>query len=378
VAEEETQEEAEKAESNEAEQGQGAEASEPQNRRARRAAAAQARKARMRERREAEAVGLDTQEMLDDALARSTDKAGKWVRKNSSTLQWVFVAGVVGWAGWGLYNWQAQEARAEASAALAIAVDTERGKVGDPSEQGKPNEQNVIDPTPIFEDRAALRKAALERFQAAEALRAGSGTSAYAQLGAASVLYDEGKFDEAATQFESVANSELAKSDPELRGRALDGLALTQESKGDKEAALKTYGRLDNTDTPGFEELALYQQARLQRDLGQLDAAKENIKKLNEKLGPSEPLAFSASYLEIAAKTLGEELGVEKPPPASNPITPEQLKALQAGVQQKINAASEQIKENQESEAAQDEGEASEPSPEGDAPSGSPEAPSPQ
>ena len=74
-----------------------AEAAEPQNRRARRTAAAQARKARVRERREAEAVGLDAQEMLDDALVRSTDTAGKWLRNNSTTLQWAVVLGIAGW-----------------------------------------------------------------------------------------------------------------------------------------------------------------------------------------------------------------------------------------------------------------------------------------
>src|SRR5690606_20739242 len=109
-----------------------------------RTAAAQARKARVRERREAEAVGLDAQEMLDDALVRSTDTAGKWLRNNSTTLQWAVVLGIAGWSGWGIYNWQAQEARAEATAALAAAVDTERGKIGDPAEQGKPNEQNIV------------------------------------------------------------------------------------------------------------------------------------------------------------------------------------------------------------------------------------------
>src|SRR5690606_25746447 len=128
-------------------------AEEPQNRRARRAAASQARKARMRERREAEAVGLGAQELLDDALVRSTDTAAKWLRRNSAILQWTLVIGLVSWAGWGIYGWRAASKKAAASDALALAVEAERGKIGDPAEQGRPNEQGVVDPTPIFEDK---------------------------------------------------------------------------------------------------------------------------------------------------------------------------------------------------------------------------------
>lgn len=329
-------------------EGDGDAAVEPQNRRTRRAAASQARKARMRERREAEAVGLDAQEMLDDALVRSTDTASKWLRRHSSTLQWALVIGLVGWAGWGIYGWRTASKRANASDALALAVSTERGKIGEPAEQGRPNEQGVIDPTPIFKDRSELLAAAVDRFEQAAAMREGSGTNLYAELGLAAVLLDSGKFDEATAKYNEVKAAEFAQSDPELRGRALEGLALVQEAKGDEAAALAAYKDLENAGIQGFTELAMYQQARLSHAMGKTAEAKEIALKLREKLdGLDDPLEVSKSFVKSSLKQLADELGLEPvAPPASKPITPMQIDALQRQVQEQINAASERAKNN--------------------------------
>ena len=121
---------------------------EPANRRARRAAAAQARKQRMREREDAQAVGLGAQEILDDAFVRSTDTAGKWVRKNSSIIQWLLVAGVASWAAWGVYDWRRAHVQAEASDALAQAAQAQFGKVG--IDESADDEMADLDPTPSF------------------------------------------------------------------------------------------------------------------------------------------------------------------------------------------------------------------------------------
>jgi predicted negative regulator of RcsB-dependent stress response len=323
---------------------------EPQNRRARRAAASQARKVRMKERQTAEAVGLDTQEMLDEALVRSSDKATKWLRKNSSLLQGMVVAGIVVWAGWGIYSWRLARSQQEASDAVAAAVQAERGKVGDPAEQGKPNAQQVIDPTPIFADRAAQLKASEEGFASAVKFREGEGTSAYAELSRAAVLLDNGKADEAKVAFDAVKRSKFAQTDAELRGRAIEGEALALEAKGDKAAALKSYQELENTETAGFKELALYQQARLQRDLKQLDAAKELVKRAQARLGTDAKAAPSGfgpapGYVQRGLQALAEELGIEEPaaaPGAGAPagdITEAQLKALQEQLQEQLGKA---------------------------------------
>ncbi len=344
----------------EVEEAEGAEAAseapaEPQNRRARRAAASQARKHRLRERREAEAIGLDAQEMLDDALVRSTDTAAKWFRRNSSKLQWALVIGIVGWSGWGIYGWRSAAAKAEAADAVAEAVRVERGKIGDPEEQGKPNDQNVIDPTPIFNDRDALLAAARERFEAASSMRPGSGTALYAKLSLAAVLLDSGKHEEALAAYNDVKSSEAAASDSELRGRALEGAALVAEAKADKKGAIAAYEALEAADIDGFTDLALYQQARLHHELGESDKAREIVTKLNEKLGPVPPMGGPTSYLRNGVKLLSDELGLEQPVPPTNDITPLQLDALKAQVQGKINAASQKKKAEQDTDTPAEE-----------------------
>src|SRR5690606_30212175 len=137
-----------------------------ENRRARRAALAKARKQRLRERRDAEAVGLDTQEVIDEALVRSTDTVAKWIRRHSTLLQGLFVAGLVSWAGWGAYGLWAAKVRAEASDAVAKAIASESGRIGDPETAGQPDERGVIDPSPVFEDDQARLTAAQAAFEA--------------------------------------------------------------------------------------------------------------------------------------------------------------------------------------------------------------------
>lgn len=321
---------------------------EPQNRRARRTAASQARKVRMKERREAEAVGLDAQEMLDEAIVRSQDSLGKWFKKNSSILQGIVAVGILGWAGWGIYSWRLATAQQVASDAVAEAVAAERGKIGDPAEQGKPNAQKVVDPTPIFADRAAQLKASDDKFASASKFREGSGTANYSELARASVLLDAGKADDAKAAFETLKRSKFALGDPEFKCRAIEGEALALEAKGDKASALKTYQELENADVAGFKELAIYQQARLQRDLKQLDAAKELVKKVQAKLSAakSSPGAFGGDrgYLESSVQALAEELGIESAEPAAGGVggssmSDAQLKALQQQLQEQLGKA---------------------------------------
>lgn len=317
---------------------------EPQNRRARRTAASQARKQRVKERREAEAIGLDAQEILDDALVRSTDSASKWLKRNSSLLQGVFVGGLLLWAGYGTYSWFQATSRAEATDALAVAVAAERGEIGDPAQQGQPNDQGVISPTPIYADREAKLVAAREAFESALKVRSGGGTAHYAKLALAGVLLDSGKFDEAAATFSELESSSFAASDLELKGRAIEGLAIVRESKADLAGALETYSKLEAAGIPGFTELAQYQRARLHLALKQPDQAKEIVTKLREKLGAAlaDPFAASAGFLSNGVQQLSQELGLEEQEaPAPTAITNEQLEALQRQLQESIKRSGE-------------------------------------
>jgi predicted negative regulator of RcsB-dependent stress response len=302
---------------------------EPKNRRGRRVAASQARKQRLRERKEAEAVGLDAQEMIDDALVRGTSTTKKWLQKNSTILQGVAVAAVVVWAGWGIYGWRLKAAEAEASATVATAVAAERGRVGEPTL----DDDN--DPRPLYKDDAARIAASKTAFELAAKAREGKGTSVYSQLALAAVLLDEGKPDEARAAFEALENHKLAASDPELRGRAIEGVALSWDAKGDNDAALKAYSKLESTEIAGFVELAIYRQARLRQALKQDDQAKSLAEKLNAKLKESAP--GPGSYLAQLARGLSEELGIASAePPAPRQITPQQLEELQRAMQENM------------------------------------------
>lgn len=310
---------------------------EAENRRARRAAAARARKQRVRERREAEAVGLDTQEVLDDAIVRSQDRAAKWMRKHSTTLQLLLVAGVVGWAGWGIWGLYMETATADASAAVAKAIASENGRIGDPAEMGRPDEQGIIDPTPIFADDASRLEAAQKAFEAAAAVRKGSGTALYAELALGSVYYDLGKLDEANQRYQNVLGSDLGRSDPELSGRAMQGIALVLEGKGDKEAALAKHRELQGKGQSGFVEAALYDIARISYDLGKTDEAKQALDTLVEKLGPEDPTQ-GPSFLRQRTEALMMQVDPEAAKALQKPaqITPEQLRQLQEQMQQAV------------------------------------------
>jgi tetratricopeptide (TPR) repeat protein len=254
------------------------------NRQARRTAAAQARARRKRERAEATAIGLDAGEMVDDALVRFTDKLSRVARANWNWIQWAIGLGIIGWFGYQVYAWRHGITIAKVSDSLFAAVDAERGRIGDPKEQGTPNENGIVDPTPIFETHQARLEAAAARYAEAAALDPGSVASSFARLGQAGVHLALNKPDEARAGFEAVVASKAAEQSPELRGNALEGQGASLELKSDWAAAARVYEQLASV--PGFELRSLYQQARVKHLAGDNEAAKGLLSKLFKELGP--------------------------------------------------------------------------------------------
>jgi tetratricopeptide (TPR) repeat protein len=311
-----------------------AETEEAGNRRARRAAAARARKDRVREREEAQAVGLDAQEILDDAFARSTDTAGKWLKKNINVIQWLLVGGITVWAGWGLYGWQQARAAAAASDKFAKAANAQFGKVGEDVGEANPD---IIDPTPTFADDKTRLEAAQAAYEESAKRNASDGTGLYSRLALAAVLSDQGKFDEAKSHLDEVLQSKLARTDAALRARALEGVALALEGKGDKAGALATYEKAA-TESGANGNLAKYNQARLLRELNRIDDARKVVTELYAQMPPKEGLAgMFPGYLEQNVKALAQVLGVEAPKAAPPAITPAQIRDLASSVQKTIN-----------------------------------------
>jgi tetratricopeptide (TPR) repeat protein len=320
--------------------GADLDASEPAtaNRQARRTAASKARARRKRERAEASAVGLDAGEMVDDALLRFTDKFGRLARRYSNVVQSVVGLGVVGWLGYQVYSWRHAVSAAEVSDALFDAVSTEHGRIGDPKEQGKPNANGVIDPTPIFETDPARLQAALAAYEKAASVRPGTTGSAVAQLGHAGILFELGKNDEALAEYQQIASSSAAGNSPEVLGNAIEGRGLSFEAKQDLPGALQAFEELGKV--PGFEERALYQQARVKQLLGDAPAAKSLLNTLFKSLGPPkganlaglperpEFLRERAVQLASVVDPLEKDVKIPKPPLGADAVQQmlEQLK----------------------------------------------------
>jgi tetratricopeptide (TPR) repeat protein len=287
-----------------------------ENRRARRAAKSKGKVERERERREAAMTGLDAGERVDDAFSRAADRSLKWLKEHFNIVQWLIVGGIASWIGFQIYTWRAEKAAAKVSDALASAIEAEQGKIAAADQEGKRDSRGELDVRRAFATDADRLKAAEDAYRKLSG--SGSTSGGLAKLGLAGVLYDQGKYDDAQKLYSEVLGSELGKVDPDARGRSLEGIGICLEAKGDKDAALKKFGELENADIPGFRELAMYHQGRILHAKGDDGPAKEKLLKVTEKLGkePSSPTE-PPSYLLHAARDLLVRIDPSAAPPQS-------------------------------------------------------------
>jgi tetratricopeptide (TPR) repeat protein len=243
---------------------------------------------------------LEAGEIVDDALARTTQAAGAWLKANANVVQWVVILGLVGWGAYAIYNYRAGRAAEQASAKLSTAIRAEGARIG--TDDTKPDPQTgLVETRPAFATEEARLKAAEQQYRA---IADGGSTSAatFAKLGLASVLYDQGKFADAKAAYQAVKDSKLANQDVAVKGRALEGVGISLEAAGDKDGALKAFGELSNIDALGFNALGAYHQARLSYAAGNTDKAKEYLKDAQKRL---DTLAGTDSKDKDAKKTLG-------------------------------------------------------------------------
>ena len=308
------------------------------NRQARRTAAAKARSNRKRERAESAAIGLDAGEMVDDALVRATDKISRLGRKHWNAIQWVIGLGLIGGLGFQVYTWYVRSVDARTTDALFEGALAEQGTIGDPKDQGKPDSNGLIAPTPIFETEAARQAAALAAYQKAAELRPGTPAEGFARLGEGGVQLEQGKTDEAIGVYDRVAASSVARAHPQIRAGALEGRGLALESKGDLAGARRAFEELGTL--AGFENQALYQQARLAQAQGDLPAAKAALSKLFKALGPPKAASLGglpdrpdflrerATQLAGVVDPMEKDVQVPKPP-LGNDAVQQMLKQLE-------------------------------------------------
>ncbi|MCB9606289.1 MAG: tetratricopeptide repeat protein [Polyangiaceae bacterium] len=244
------------------------------NKRLRAKAAAKRRQRRRQE--AAQAVGLDAGEMVDDVLARSSAKAGRFIKNNFKVLQWVIIVGLVGTVGWYVYSYVHKQEEAKATDALMKGIRAENGSTED--QQQLPEEMGVQ----TFKDHQARLKAAEEAYREALKDAAEPAGQALAHLGLAGVLFDQAKYEDAKAEYESVLGSALSGVDLDVQARATEGAALSVEAKGDKKAALELYKKLEGIE--GYKPLGQYHQARLALEAGDKEGAKKLLLEVNEKL----------------------------------------------------------------------------------------------
>lgn len=301
------------------------------NRRLREEAASK-RKTKLDERR-APVRNLEAGEIVDDALARSTAAAGEWLKKNFNVVQWFILAGLVGWIGYAIYSYRAGRAAEKASALLSAAIRAEDARIG--SDDSKPDPQTgIIDTRPAFPTSAERVRAAERQYRAIADGSSQSAAATLARLGLASVLYDQGKYADAKSAYQSVADSKLAAQDADVKGRALEGVGMSLESLGDKDGAQKAFGTLANLDTLGFGALGTYHQARLAFAANNPEKAKELLKEAQKKLDAGEKTddkksVGASGYLEQSVRDLLRRIDPNAVTPSSNALTADQIQELQ-------------------------------------------------
>ncbi|MGC4063137.1 MAG: tetratricopeptide repeat protein [Polyangiaceae bacterium] len=235
-------------------------------------------------------TGLDAAERMDDLFVRSTHAAAGWVRKNFKWLQWVVILSVAGGFGYQIHRYVSRSKAAKSTDALFIGVLAESGTIRPAADDESANaELAKYDPRPVYSTAEARTSAAEEGYRKVVAAHGNTGPGWVARLGLAGILYDQRKWDEALAQYRAVRGSELAKTDGDLLGRALEGSGLCLEAKGDRQGALTAFRELTNQESaPWLATLGLFHQSRLLLAEGNKEKAKELATKAKERLDKEE------------------------------------------------------------------------------------------
>jgi tetratricopeptide (TPR) repeat protein len=320
------------------------EAIKDRNARVRAEAAEKRRARREREQGASPRRNLDASEMMDDALARSTHAAAGFLTRNFNKVQWLIMAGLVGWIGYEVYSWRHDRAAEKATTALFKALSAETGKVG--TEDGAVDDRTGLsDARRAFAtDEERLKAAKNEYVLASGAV--GSKASILTEFGAAGAAYDLGQYKEAQAGFEKVKQHPSFGSDTDLKGRTLEGLGMALEAQKNDEGALKAFKELSTLDSANFNALGLYHQARILKTQGKTEDALKLLEKAGEKLVSVKENQGSIKYLRVALMELYESLDPKKARELGNKLMPaDMLKQMGEGAGGGQKLSQEQIQE---------------------------------
>lgn len=297
-----------------------------------RAQAAGKRRARQDEQRGTR--NLEAGEIVDDALARSSQAAGEWLKKNFNVLQWFILAGIVGWIGYAVYSYRAGRTAEKTSAQLTSAIRAEDARVGVEDTKQDP-QSGLVDTRPVFATDAERLAAAEKQYRAIADASTSTPAATFAKLGLASVLYDEGKYADAKAAYQAVRDSKLAGTDMDVKGRALEGIGMSLEGAKDVDGAGKAFGELANLDGLGFGALGQYHQARLAVAANNPEKAKELLKDAQKKLDAAseadgkKALGAPTGYLQQSVKDLLKQVDPTAVTESPNALSADQMQELQ-------------------------------------------------
>ncbi|WP_437291424.1 hypothetical protein [Sorangium sp. So ce406] len=272
-------------------------------------------------------------EMVEDALSRMTTGAGRWIKKNFHILQWGALAALVATGGVLFYLSRADKKDAVSSSALASAVAADRGRVL--AEDSRTDEEKELDVTRTFKTSDERSDTALAAYNKVIDEHGGSGAAILAKLGQAGVLLDKKDYAHALEAYSAVVSSPLAGADPDVKGRAIEGMGFAKEGKGDLDGALASFKELEAIDMRGYKELAQYHQARIHLAKGESDKAKELLKSAHEKLQAPSTEGPSFQFLGAVVEEMLRKIDPAAVPPRAafggpkgQSMTPEEIEQL--------------------------------------------------
>ncbi|WP_437693335.1 tetratricopeptide repeat protein [Sorangium sp. So ce176] len=272
-------------------------------------------------------------EMVEDALSRMSTGAGRWIKQNFHIVQWGVLAALVATGGVLFYLSRADKKDAVSSAALASAVAADRGRVL--AEDSRTDEEKELDVTRTFKTADERSDTALAAYNKVIDEHGGSGAAILAKLGQAGVLLDKKDYAHALEAYSAVVSSSLAGADPDVKGRAIEGIGFAKEGKGDLDGALASFKELEAIDMRGYKELAQYHQARIHLAKGESDKAKELLKSAHEKLQAPSTEGVPFQFLEAVVEEMLRKIDPAAAPPRAafggpkgQSMTPEEIEQL--------------------------------------------------
>ena len=287
--------------------------------------------------------GLDTGEMVDDAMARGFAAFTRWIKNNRRSIEFsiggLILAGV-SFAGW---DWYSTNAREKASASLMVGVQDQVGIVEaktdedkDPAKSEDKTKEEERDPRPRFESYKAMREESLRAYRTAVSDYGRSGPGILARLGEAGVLIESKDYDGAIQAVNDVLNTDLAKADESVRMAAKERMGIALEGKGDEAGALAAYKELEGSEILTYKLYGLYHQGRIALAKGDKEQAKEKLAKVHEQLKGKDTIKsgtnrYLTAQVEAMLRTIDPSLVPAAMPSlgAGGEMTPEKLKELQ-------------------------------------------------